>query len=130
MRLQRKTSLALGVLLAGAAAVAAAMAQAQSTRGNADPAAGRALALSSCTGCHIVAPDQPFKPIWTGPPHPPDFKEIANRPNLNTAALQHHLATLPAVPARPGMANRVLTDTQLRDVVAFIASLRDKPAGQ
>jgi len=120
--------LVCGVLLA--ATVAAAAAQAQSKRGEADPAAGHALAISACTGCHVVAPDQPFKPIWTGLPHPPDFKQIANRSDVNTAALQHHLATLPAVPRQPGMANRVLTDTQLRDVVAYIMLLRDKPAGQ
>lgn len=125
MQLQRTT--VLGVFLA---ATVAAAAQAQSKRGEADVAAGHALAISACTGCHVVAPDQPFKPIWTGPPHPPDFKQIANKPNVTAAGLQHHLATLPAVPERPGMANRVLTDTQLRDVVAFIMSLRDKPAGQ
>lgn len=92
-----------------------------------DPAAGRVFALRACTGCHIVAPDQPFKPVFTGPPHPPDFKDIANKPNVTAATLQRHLSSLPAVPQRPSMANPVLTSQQLRDVTAFIVSLRDKP---
>ena len=69
--------------------------------------AGRSLALLACTGCHVVAPDQPFKPIGNGLPRPPDFKEISNQPNITAASLQHHLQTLPAVPgefphAEPG----------------------------
>jgi hypothetical protein len=64
--------------------------------GNAED--GRTFALRACTGCHVVAPDQPFKPIYTGPPRPPDFKEIAKRPNLAAASLLHHVETLPAVP--------------------------------
>jgi hypothetical protein len=92
------------------------------------PAAGRILALQACTGCHIVAPDQPFQPVFTGPPHPPDFKDIANAPNVTVATLQRHLSSLPAVPRRPSMANPELTSGQLRDVAAFILSLREKPA--
>jgi mono/diheme cytochrome c family protein len=92
-----------------------------------DRANGRIFALRACTGCHIVAPDQPFKPVFTGPPHPPDFKDIANKPNVTAATLQRHLLSLPTVPQRPSMANPVLTSQQLRDVTAFIVSLRDKP---
>jgi mono/diheme cytochrome c family protein len=92
-----------------------------------DPAAGRIFALRACTGCHIVAPDQLFKPVFTGPPHPPDFKDIANKPNVTAAMLQRHLSSLPTVPQRPSMADPVLTSQQLRDVTAFIVSLRDKP---
>jgi len=90
-------------------------------------AAGRALAVQACTGCHVVSADQPFKPEWTGTPHAPDFKDIANRPNLSAAALRHHLAVLPAVPKTPGMANPVLSDDQLRDIVAYIIGLREAP---
>jgi len=93
----------------------------------ADVEAGRHLALLACTGCHIVAPDQPFKPIYAGPPYPPNFKDIANRSNLTAAALQHHLETLPAVPQNSRMPNQVLSSEELRNVVAFILSLRDKP---
>ena len=86
------------------------------------------MALLACTGCHVVAPDQPFKPIRNGSPRPPDFKEIANRPGITAASLQHHLETLPAVPANAHMPNPVLSSQELRDVAAFIISLRDKPA--
>jgi hypothetical protein len=37
-------------------------------------AAGSELALRVCTGCHIVSPDQPFPPIITPTPSPPDFR--------------------------------------------------------
>ena len=94
----------------------------------ASPAAGHILTLQVCTGCHIVAPDQPFKPVFTGPPQPPDFKDIANGRSVTAATLKRHLASLPAVPRRPSMANPELTPGQLRGVTAFILSLRDKPA--
>jgi len=86
--------------------------------------AGRALALQACTGCHVVAPDQPFKPVYTGVPHPPDFQEIANRSDATADSLRRHLSALPAVPEDLHMANPILSSQQLRDVVAFIISLR------
>jgi mono/diheme cytochrome c family protein len=94
--------------------------------GNAE--AGQHLAIVACTGCHVVAPDQPFKPIYTGSPRPPDFKDIANRSDTTAASLQHHLQTLPTVPKDSHMADPDLTGQQIRDVVAFIVTLRDKPA--
>jgi mono/diheme cytochrome c family protein len=93
---------------------------------HADVEAGRHLALLACTGCHVVTPDQPFKPIYEGPPHPPDFKDIANRSNVSAASLQHHLETLPAVPQKSGMPNQDLSGEELHNLVAFILSLRDK----
>jgi mono/diheme cytochrome c family protein len=92
-----------------------------------DVAAGRDMALLACTGCHVVTPDQPFRPLYPGPPFPPDFKDIANRPSVTAADLQHHLDTLPAVPENSHMPNLLLSSDELRDVVAFIISLRDKP---
>lgn len=87
--------------------------------------AGRSFALIACTGCHVVAADQPFKPIYSGLPHPPDFRDIANRSDLTAAWLRHHLETLPAVP-KSGMPNLSLSSQQLEDIVAFIISLREK----
>jgi len=89
-------------------------------------AAGRTLALQACTGCHVVAADQPFKPIYKGLVRPPDFSEIAQRPGVTAASLQHHLETLPTIPANSHMANPALTSQQVRDIVAFIVSLRGK----
>lgn len=92
-----------------------------------DSQAGRALALEACTSCHVVAADQPFKPIYTGTPRPPNFKDIANRSGVTSASLLHDLQSMPTVPKDSQMANADLTDEQARDVVAYILSLRDKP---
>jgi len=125
--MQRKELFVLAAITVAAVWPAPA-AHAQTKLIAASPAAGHILALQACTGCHIVAPDQPFKPVFTGPPQPPDFKGIANGPGVTAATLQRHLSSLPAVPRRPSMANPELTPKQLRDVTAFILSLRDKPA--
>ena len=92
-----------------------------------DPQAGRALALEACTGCHVVAPDQPFKPIYRGSPRPPDFQDIAGRAGVTAASLLHDLQSMPTIPKDSQMANADLTDGQARDVVAYILSLRGKP---
>ena len=85
----------LSVWVAGIIALPlVASAQPKHVRGDAD--AGRALALIACTGCHVVAPDQPFKPEYVGSPHPPDFTDIANKPNVTADSLQHYLQTLSA----------------------------------
>jgi cytochrome c553 len=97
-------------------------AERKSAAGDAD--AGRHLALYACTGCHIVSLNQPFRPIYAGLPHPPDFKEIASRPGVTADSLEHYLQSSPTVPERSGMANMDLSNTQLRDVVAFILTLR------
>ena len=103
------------------------VASSQTKLASGDPQAGRALALQACTGCHIVAPDQPFKPIYAGDIHPPDFKDIANKPGATAASLIHYLDTLPTIPNHPHMANVDLTPTETRDLAAFILSLRAKP---
>ena len=90
-------------------------------------AAGRDMALLVCTGCHVVAPNQPFKPLYPGPPFPPDFKDIANRPTNSADSLERYLDTLLAVPGDSHMPNLLLSSDEVRDVVAFIISLRDKP---
>lgn len=87
--------------------------------------AGHTLALEACTGCHVVAPDQPFAPVFTGPPPPPDFRAIANRPDTTATSLHRYLASLPAVPAHGKMANAVLNDTEIANVAAYIMSLKD-----
>jgi len=126
MKARRLTVLAV-ITVSAAWEVPATHAQTRRPEGNAQ--AGRAVALVACIGCHVVAPDQPFKPVYTGPPRPPDFKELANRSNMTAASLRHHLETLPIVPKDPSiMANVELTSEQTRDVVAFIITPRDKPA--
>jgi mono/diheme cytochrome c family protein len=89
-----------------------------------DAKEGRAFALEACTGCHVVAADQPFKPIYVGDIRPPDFKTIANKPDVTTDSLIHYLDALPTIPKNSQMANADLTPEQTRDVAAYILSLR------
>ena len=75
-----KVSLAL---LAGIAIMAgSSAAQAQQHEDRSPAGLGLAVALNVCTSCHIVTPDQEFPPIFEGPPKPPTFAEIANRPEV------------------------------------------------
>jgi mono/diheme cytochrome c family protein len=89
-------------------------------RGNTD--AGRELALEACTGCHVVSDDQRFPPLLKGAP---TFREIVNRPKVTAASLRRAIAALPQVPRNGRMANPLLTDNQLADVVAYIMTLRE-----
>jgi len=96
-----------------------AYAQVRSTAGNA--AAGRAMALMACTGCHVVSPDQPFAPELTGPP---DFRTIANMPNTTVASLRRFLSTLRPVPVPGHMADPYLTNVDRENIIAFIMTLQ------
>ena len=96
-----------------------------SDRGDAD--AGRDLALEACTGCHVISNDQPFAPPLKGSP---DFREIANRPNVTAASLHRTIAALPQVPRRGRMANPQLRDDQLADVAAYIMTPRGHHANK
>ena len=106
-------------------AATAAYAQTKPIDGNA--AAGRVLALEVCTGCHVVASDQRYPPVYKGKGHPPEFKEIANRPNMSAAWLHDYLKSLPDIPKIGQMANPDLSEEQMRNVAAFIMTLRDQP---
>ena len=120
--MKRKLFVALaGIAASSAWSVPATYAQTKLVEGNVE--AGRSMALLTCTGCHIVVPDQRFKPIYRGPPDPPAFKQIANQPNATAASLLHRLEA-----PEDSHSNLVLSSEELRDVVAFIISLRDKPA--
>jgi len=101
--------------------VAGAHAQKSQAQGNAE--AGRALALTACTGCHVVLPDQPFPPLITGPP---DFHRVANRTDTTAAALRRWFSSLPTIPPPGKMANPDLTNEQVDDIIAFIMTLRDQ----
>jgi len=90
-----------------------------------DAAAGRTMALKFCTPCHVVAPDQEFAPIFTGPPKPPAFRTIAARRGTSAESLRKFLATTHATATLPiHMANPELTEDQTTKIVAFILSLR------
>ena len=64
--------LAVLAMVAGLAAQAKLPAHAQ-PKPVGDAQDDRAFALTACTGCHVVTPDQPFKPLYAGDAHPPAF---------------------------------------------------------
>jgi mono/diheme cytochrome c family protein len=97
-------------------------AQDSSRPGNA--AAGRALALRVCAACHVVASGQPFAPVFTGPPPPPNFSSIANMANRTAASLRQFLSTLHAVPPPQHMADPYLTHDERENIIASIMTLQ------
>jgi mono/diheme cytochrome c family protein len=87
----------MGVLFILLLAIAADTANAKKPADRGDADAGRDLAVVACTGCHVVSVDQPFAPLIKGPP---DFREIANRPDVTLASLRRTIAALPLVPRK------------------------------
>jgi mono/diheme cytochrome c family protein len=107
-------------------AVAAVATDARTKPLDGSAAAGRTLALQACTSCHVVIADQPYKPIYKGTRRVADFKDIANKPNTSAASLRAYLASLPVIPKNGQMANPDLNEEQLRNISAFIMTLRDQ----
>jgi mono/diheme cytochrome c family protein len=129
--MNRRATLAMtcltAVLFASLIAMGADTANAKGPADRGDAPAGREFALEACTGCHVVSADQPFAPLLNGPP---DFRAIANRPNVTAASLRHTIASLPQVPPRGRMANPLLNDNDLANVVVYIMTLREHRANQ
>jgi mono/diheme cytochrome c family protein len=88
-------------------------------------AVGRDLALRACTGCHIVSPDQPFAPVIARTPPPPDFRSIANMPNMTAASLRRFFSKLRPVPTPSHMADPYLNRNEREDITAFIMTLQE-----
>jgi mono/diheme cytochrome c family protein len=89
-----------------------------------NPEAGQNLAVQVCSRCHAVLRGEgvdpkpeplPFKKI--GRPLP--FEDIANTPGVTETALYAWLTT-----SHPTMPNIVLDKEELRNVVAYILSLK------
>jgi mono/diheme cytochrome c family protein len=78
---------------------------------------GRQLALDVCASCHAVHAGQTRSPLATAP----SFEAVANTPGMTAAALAFWLTAH----SHPTMPNLILTWQQLRDVSAYILSLRD-----
>jgi mono/diheme cytochrome c family protein len=75
---------------------------------------GRAFAQRECSGCHGVVPGAASAVAGA-----PNFHAIANTPGMSPLALRVALET----PHR-SMPNLMLTTDELRDVTAYIMSLR------
>ncbi len=78
---------------------------------------GRRLALDVCASCHAVRAGQTQSPLATAP----SFEEVANTPGMTAAALNFWLTAH----AHPTMPLLILSSQQVRDVSAYILSLRD-----
>ncbi len=78
--------------------------------------AGAALAAQACSPCHVVA-----KPV--GPP----FADIANGPRAAPDALRDFLhATHSDIGHAGAMPNPQLTDRQIEEIAAYLATLHAK----
>ncbi len=87
---------------------------------------GHRLAIIICSYCHVAAADQVDKPLLQ-PPGPP-FASIARRNDVSADSLRAFLTTTHRDVGRSqGMPNPELLDDQIRQVAAYILSLRDKP---
>jgi mono/diheme cytochrome c family protein len=78
----------------------------------ADTAAGKALALSWCAACHLVAAEQDRVPTVA-----PPFATIANKPDFNTEQLARSIQF-----PHPQMPGRELAREQAADIAAYIAT--------
>jgi len=83
----------------------------------ADVAAGKAYAEKICAACHGVLQGEEMSPLMEAPP----FQEVADTPGMTEMALAVWLQT-----SHPTMPNIVLEQDDLRNVVAYIRSLKGK----
>lgn len=80
---------------------------------------GRSFALSACASCHSVRAGRIPSRLATAP----SFEEIANTPGMTAAALNVWLTAQ----VHPTMPLLILSSQQVKDVSAYILSLRAKP---
>ncbi len=84
---------------------------------------GHRLAVMVCGTCHVAAPDQAHKPILNPPA--PSFESIAERGDINPEWLEKFITTTHRGLDNPrGMPNPSLVDYQVKEVVAYLLSLR------
>ena len=76
---------------------------------------GRAIAERWCSSCHLVSPDQSGAVADV-----PSFMSIAQRSDSEIDALEGFLAD-----PHPPMPDMSLTRSEIRDLLAYIRSLRD-----
>jgi mono/diheme cytochrome c family protein len=110
--------LAFGVVLGSARAQEGSVAD--------DVQQGHRLAIIICSNCHIAARDQPFEPILRPPA--PSFESIAQRGTINADSVRTFLTTTHRDIGNPaGMPNPQLLDFQIKQVGAYLLSLRKQP---
>jgi mono/diheme cytochrome c family protein len=84
---------------------------------------GHQLAIMVCAFCHVAAPGQARMPILDPPA--PSFESIAQRTDINAEWLKKFISTTHRGLDNPsGMPNPSLLDSQIRQVTAYLLSLR------
>jgi len=90
---------------------------------NEDIQNGHRLAVTICATCHLAAPDQASLPKLKPPA--PSFASIAQRKDTTADSLRHFLTTTHrGLDAPKGMPDLDLMDYQLKELTAYILSLR------
>jgi len=88
-----------------------------------DVRAGHQLAALVCGNCHVAAPDQPLAPILNPPASP--FASIVQRKDFTADWLRNFVTTTHRGLDEPnGMPNPYLVDYQIKQVIAYMMSLR------
>jgi mono/diheme cytochrome c family protein len=103
-----------GLLLAGVMAVGLSGAAAGQ---EADVAAGKVYAEEVCAACHAVLVGDPESPVFEAPP----FQEVSDTPGMTELALSVWLQS-----SHPTMPDIVLEQDDMRNVIAYIRSLKGK----
>jgi mono/diheme cytochrome c family protein len=83
----------------------------------ADVEAGEAYAEHVCAGCHAVLANEEFSRLSEAP----TFQAVADTPGMTELALTVWLQS-----SHPTMPNVILTQDEMRNVVAYIRSLKSK----
>jgi len=114
-------------LLALGACSALAAAQTQQLNNLSDDVQnGHYLAVIICSNCHVASPDQSIEPVLQPPA--PSLESIARRSTTTSETIRAFLTTTHRNISNPaGMPNPELLDFQMRQVVAYLLSLR-KPS--
>lgn len=87
---------------------------------------GHHLAILMCSSCHVVSPDQLVEPSLH-PPAPP-FVSVAQRRSTSGATIRTFLTTTHRdITSAAGMPNPELADFQVRQLEAYMLSLRAAP---
>jgi mono/diheme cytochrome c family protein len=106
--------------------VAAGPAGSQNAGNQDDVRQGHDLAVKICAYCHVAANDQANEPLLEPPA--PSFESIAQRKTLDFASAQTFLTTTHRDISNPkGMPNPQLLDYQVKQVAAYLLSLRKQP---
>jgi len=104
-----------------AAVTAAGLSQAAAAHGaaaqDADIVAGKAYAEKICADCHAILPDEEVSPLLAATP----FQEVADTRGMTELALTVWLQS-----SHPTMPNIILEQDDMRNVVAYIRSLKGR----